>query len=39
MDQDSGLTVAYMMNLMRGSLSDDVRGATFALCAALSSLG
>jgi len=39
MDQDSGLTVAYMMNLMRGSLGDDMRGATFALCAALSSLG
>ena len=39
MDQDSGLTVAYMMNLMRGSLTDDTRGATLALCAALSSLG
>jgi CubicO group peptidase (beta-lactamase class C family) len=39
MDQDSGLTVAYMMNLMRGSLTDDTRGATFALSAALSSLG
>jgi len=39
MDQDSGLTVAYMMNLMRGSLTEDTRGATLALCAALSSLG
>jgi CubicO group peptidase (beta-lactamase class C family) len=39
MDQDSGLTVAYMMNLMRGSLTEDTRGATLAFCAALSSLG
>jgi CubicO group peptidase (beta-lactamase class C family) len=39
MDQDSGLTVAYMMNLMRSGLTTDTRGATFALCAALSSLG
>jgi CubicO group peptidase (beta-lactamase class C family) len=39
MDQDSGLTVAYMMNLMRSGLTTDTRGATIALCAALSSLG
>jgi CubicO group peptidase (beta-lactamase class C family) len=39
MDQASGLTVAYMMNLMRESLTQDTRGATFALNAALASLG
>jgi hypothetical protein len=39
MDQASGLTVAYMMNLMRGSLTDDTRGPTITLCAALASLG
>lgn len=35
MDQDARLTVAYMMNKMRGSLSADDRGTTIALTAAL----
>ncbi len=39
MDQASGLTVAYAMNLMKGSLTNETRGATFALHAALASLG
>ena len=39
MDQSSGLTVAYAMNLMKGSLTAETRGATFALLAALASLG
>ncbi|MFZ1061892.1 MAG: serine hydrolase domain-containing protein [Acidimicrobiales bacterium] len=38
MDQDSGLTVAYVMNLMRSGLVNDVRGATMALVAALASI-
>jgi CubicO group peptidase (beta-lactamase class C family) len=38
MDQDSGLTIAYMMNLMRDPLAVDTRGATLAILAALSSL-
>jgi CubicO group peptidase (beta-lactamase class C family) len=39
MDQETGLTIAYMMNLMRGSVTGDMRGATLALCAAFSLLG
>jgi CubicO group peptidase (beta-lactamase class C family) len=35
MDQDLGLTVAYMMNKMNVGLVGDLRGGAFALSAAL----
>jgi CubicO group peptidase (beta-lactamase class C family) len=38
MDQDLGLTVAYMMNKMRGGLIGDTRGSEILLLAAVAAM-